>query len=267
MATSTLYRPVGQPELDLIAASDWRRFPPRLDWQPIFYPVTNEPYATRIARDWNTKDDENGNVGYVLRFEVNTDYLSQFDIQQVGDDECLEYWIPAEQLGSFNNNIVGEIEVVREYREGPRGSQLLITDDICTPPPAIPIGQMTETEYRRFVNMMLWLVRDEAEPLRDLGCASIENQGGKEIAWGPWSRHDCAELLLRWFEAGLLEVHRFNAQLSDDEARELLVDVDAWAASAGKAEPFIASSKEGATRPDPFWFALVRGCGDRADTR
>lgn len=30
VTTTTLYRPVGQPELDLIAASDWRRFPPRL---------------------------------------------------------------------------------------------------------------------------------------------------------------------------------------------------------------------------------------------
>ncbi len=116
VATTTLYRPVGQPELDLIAASEWRRFPPRLDWQPIFYPVTNEPYATRIAREWNTKDEENGNVGYVLRFEVDTDYLAQFDIQQVGDDECLEYWIPAEQLDTFNDHIVGEIETVSEWR-------------------------------------------------------------------------------------------------------------------------------------------------------
>lgn len=116
MATTTLHRPVGQPEFDLIAASDWRRFPPRLDWQPIFYPVTNEPYATRIARDWNTKDDENGNVGYVLRFDVDADYLTQFDIQQIGDDECLEYWIPAEQLDAFNDHIVGEIEVISEWR-------------------------------------------------------------------------------------------------------------------------------------------------------
>ena len=116
VATTTLYRPVGQPELDLIAASDWRRFPPRLDWQPIFYPVTNAPYATRIARDWNTKDAENGNVGYVLRFDVGSTYLSQFDVQQVGDDECLEYWIPAEELGAFNDYIVGQIRVISEWR-------------------------------------------------------------------------------------------------------------------------------------------------------
>lgn len=116
MATTTLYRPVGQPELDLIAASGWRRFPPRLDWQPIFYPVLNEVYATRIAREWNTKDDENGNVGYVLRFEVGTAYLAQFDKQQVGDNDCLEDWVPAEQLDTFNDHIDGEIEVVSEWR-------------------------------------------------------------------------------------------------------------------------------------------------------
>jgi predicted ester cyclase len=31
-----LWRPVGQAELDLIAASGWRAFPPRLTGQPIF---------------------------------------------------------------------------------------------------------------------------------------------------------------------------------------------------------------------------------------
>ena len=115
MATTTLYRPVGQPELDLTAASEWRRFSPRLDWQPIFYPVLNEAYATRIASEWNTKDDANGNVGYVLRFEVDTDYLAQFDTDQIGDHECIEYWIPAEGLDAFNDHIHGEIEIVSEW--------------------------------------------------------------------------------------------------------------------------------------------------------
>ncbi len=260
MATTTLYRPVGQPELDLIAASDWRRFPPRLDWQPIFYPVTNEPYATRIARDWNTKDDENGNVGYVLRFDVDSTYLAQFDVQQVGDDECLEYWIPAEELDTFNNQIVGEIEVIREYREGPGGSQLLITDDISKPPPPIPIDQMTEAEYRRFVNMMIWLVKDEAEPLAEMGSISTEIKAGREISWGPWLRHDCAGLLLRWLEAGLVEVHRVDGPIPAASAHELLSDPDGWATVASPSDPFIAASEEGATRPDPFWFGLVADC-------
>lgn len=260
MATTTLYRPVGQPELDLIAASDWRRFPPRLDWQPIFYPVTNEPHANRLARDWNTKDDENGNVGYVLRFEVDTDYLAQFDIQQVGDDACLEYWIPAEQLGTFNDHIVGEIEVIREYRAGPGGSQLLITDDISTPPPPVTIAQMNEAEYRRFVNMMLWLVVDEAVDLVEIGDSSTEFVGGERIEWGPWPRAYCAELLLRWLEAGLLTVHRGERQLPDKEARVLLSDPGTWGAFTGKAKPFVAASEEGAIRPDPFWYELVENC-------
>jgi len=39
---TTLYRPVGQGELDLIRASGFREFPPRLPEQPIFYPVLTE---------------------------------------------------------------------------------------------------------------------------------------------------------------------------------------------------------------------------------
>jgi hypothetical protein len=112
---TTLYRPVGQKELDLIAESKFRAFPPRLDWQPIFYPVLNEEYATFIAREWNTKDSASGFVGYVLRFSVRAGYLAQFQLQKVGGATALEYWIPAEQLDQFNENIVGSIEVVSRY--------------------------------------------------------------------------------------------------------------------------------------------------------
>ena len=58
--TTTLYRPIGQAELDLVAASGYMTFPPRLLGQPIFYPVLNEAYVVQIARDWNTKDDASG---------------------------------------------------------------------------------------------------------------------------------------------------------------------------------------------------------------
>lgn len=49
----TLWRPVGPAELELIKQSGMRTFPPRLLEQPIFYPVTTEAYAIKIARDWN----------------------------------------------------------------------------------------------------------------------------------------------------------------------------------------------------------------------
>ena len=53
MKTVTLWRPVGPKELMLIKLSGMKVFPPRLPDQPIFYPVTTEAYAIKIARDWN----------------------------------------------------------------------------------------------------------------------------------------------------------------------------------------------------------------------
>lgn len=44
-----LYRPVGLKELQLIIDSGYKKFPPRLSWQPIFYPVLNQAYAEQIA--------------------------------------------------------------------------------------------------------------------------------------------------------------------------------------------------------------------------
>jgi len=113
--TRILYRPVGQEELDLISESGFTSFPPRLPEQPIFYPVLNEEYAVQIARDWNARLNED-QVGYVTRFRVKTDYLSRYELQTVGGSQHQEYWIPAEELSEFNRNIVGEIEVVAEYR-------------------------------------------------------------------------------------------------------------------------------------------------------
>ena len=49
LEVTILFRPVGPKELPLIAASNYREFPPRLPEQPIFYPVLNEEYARQIA--------------------------------------------------------------------------------------------------------------------------------------------------------------------------------------------------------------------------
>jgi hypothetical protein len=111
--TVTLWRPTGPNELELVAASGYRRWPPRLPGQPIFYPVLNEDYARRIARDWNAPQS---GVGYVTRFAVRRDFVERYEVQQVGGRTILEYWIPAEDLELFNDNIVGVIEVIAEYR-------------------------------------------------------------------------------------------------------------------------------------------------------
>jgi len=112
---TTLYRPVGQAELDLIRASGFKKFPPRLPEQPFFYPVTNEEYATQIARDWNTKDAASGFAGYVLRFDLLSLFLENYDLHTVGDSHHREYWIPAGDLGELNKNIVGTIQILTSY--------------------------------------------------------------------------------------------------------------------------------------------------------
>lgn len=114
--TTALFRPVGQKELDLIKENDYLAFPPRLAFQPIFYPVLNEAYAVQIARDWNTKDQASGYVGYVTRFYMKKQFLEAYTIQTVGNYQHQEYWIPAEELEIFNQNIVGKIAVIAEFR-------------------------------------------------------------------------------------------------------------------------------------------------------
>lgn len=113
--TITLYRPVGRKELDLIAASGFGAFPPRLPHQPTFYPVLDEEYAVQIARDWNTKDAASGYAGYVTRFRVRADFLATYDVQTVGGRSHQEYWIPAEQLDAFNAAMIEPIEVIHEF--------------------------------------------------------------------------------------------------------------------------------------------------------
>jgi hypothetical protein len=114
-----LFRPVGQKELDLIAASGYRAFPPRLAWQPIFYPVLEESYAVQIARDWNTKDELSGFVGYVTRFAVESAFLAQYSVHTVGANSHREYWIPSEDLDAFNAHLCGPIEVIATFRATP----------------------------------------------------------------------------------------------------------------------------------------------------
>jgi len=115
MNTRTLYRPVGPKELELIEASGWRSFPPRLPDQPIFYPVLNEGYAIQIARDWNVPASGSG---YVTRFDVDAEFLSRYPVQIVGGREHEELWVPAEELELFNANIVGLIEVTQRFVGG-----------------------------------------------------------------------------------------------------------------------------------------------------
>jgi len=115
MKLVTLYRPVGQKELKLVKESGFRRFPPRLEWQPIFYPVMNQAYAEQIAKQWNTEDEFSGYAGYVLAFDLPEEFIQKYPVQNVGGEIHNELWVPASQLGEFNDNIIGEIRLLSYF--------------------------------------------------------------------------------------------------------------------------------------------------------
>ena len=115
MKTRTLYRPVGEKEMLLIAESGFKKFPPRLEWQPIFYPVLNEEYASEITRKWNTGDAFGNYLGFVTKFEVTEEEFQKYEVENVGGHIHNELWVPSEELETFNNSIVGEIEVLKVY--------------------------------------------------------------------------------------------------------------------------------------------------------
>ena len=114
LQTTILYRPVGPKELALIAASDYREFPPRLPEQPIFYPVLNEEYARQIARDWNVPAS---GAGYVVRFALQKAFVDRYPVRTVGGAGHKELWIPAEELAELNRNIIGKIELIAEFKK------------------------------------------------------------------------------------------------------------------------------------------------------
>jgi len=115
MKTTTLYRPVGEKEMILIIKNNFRKFPPRLEWQPIFYPVLNERYASEIVEKWNTRDEAGNYLGFVTQFKVLEEETNKYPVQNVGARNHNELWVPSEELETFNKAIVGHIEVIKVF--------------------------------------------------------------------------------------------------------------------------------------------------------
>ena len=122
----TLYRPTGANELALIIDSGMKRYPPRLFWQPIFYPVLNSQYAAEIAERWNMVDEDSDGVGFVTAFEIPEEYFKLFQVQTVGLAHHQELWVPATQLEEFNDAIVNGIRVEKAFI----GKKFAISDKI-----------------------------------------------------------------------------------------------------------------------------------------
>lgn len=113
--TKTLYRPVGEKEYVLIAESKFKAFPPRLEWQPIFYPVLNYEYACEIAYEWNTDDSFGNYLGIVTEFDILQTEFDKYKIENVGGSHHNELWVPSEALTAWNKAIVGEIKAVKIF--------------------------------------------------------------------------------------------------------------------------------------------------------
>jgi len=111
-ATVTLYRPAGPAEFEQVKKSGFKRWPPRLPEQPIFYAVTNQEYAVEIAFKWEMAASGSS---YVTRFQVRKSFMDRYQVHQVGGAIHTEWWIPAEDLGELNKNIIGLIELLEEY--------------------------------------------------------------------------------------------------------------------------------------------------------
>jgi hypothetical protein len=113
--TTALYRALGQKELDLIEKSGFKAFPPYLEGQPTFNFLLNEQHARFIASEINANKASSAYTGYVLRLYVRSDFVAQFEIRKDVSDPALEYEIPTDRIAQFNENIVGEIELVARY--------------------------------------------------------------------------------------------------------------------------------------------------------
>lgn len=110
--TVTLLRPTGPEELALVEPAGWSAWPPRLPEQPIFYPVLNEAYATKIARDWNMP---RGGTGYVTRFKLEKSYLDRYEVTRSAAASTWSTGDLPRELDDINEHLVGQIEVVGEF--------------------------------------------------------------------------------------------------------------------------------------------------------
>lgn len=192
----SLFRPVGLHELALMWDMRMRGFPPRLAHQPIFYPILTLDYAGQIARDWNTTDEKSGFAGYVSAFSVDGNYLSKFQQRKVGSSLHIEFWIPAEDVDSFNTAIRGQISVQSGYfgpqfigyisnsLEGEKKdavAQLLALLDVHDKAKTNPIYKISLDPKSVFLNWLFWAQHDFS--IHGLDCAQ------RDVLLGALRRH------------------------------------------------------------------------------
>jgi hypothetical protein len=82
MSVVTIYHLVNQAQLDFIAASGYRAFPPRLPYTSVFHLVETEGYANEIADTWNDKAKRFDCPGAILECDIEFDFLRRFEFRR-----------------------------------------------------------------------------------------------------------------------------------------------------------------------------------------
>ncbi|MEV0136230.1 hypothetical protein AB0H83_48360 [Dactylosporangium sp. NPDC050688] len=108
--TLVLWRAVGQAELDLVAASGRRAWPPAAPGRPGFSAVPDRRHAARITRERIVPAE---GAGYVARFEVERSFVETCRADRRGEPG---YLIPAGDVAALNAHIVGAITEEADYR-------------------------------------------------------------------------------------------------------------------------------------------------------
>lgn len=166
-----------------------REFPPRLPSQSIFYPVANVTYARQIARDWNVSDERSGFAGFVTSFDVDKNYLSGLGVRRVGSSEHLEYWVPANQLSTFNAAIRGLVRVEEGYFGGNFAGDVPDNFILKGQDALVQLVTLQRTwDYSGF----------------DVGCEVSANRRCIFLNWLFWSSHDFSKFGISEEQRGIM---------------------------------------------------------------
>jgi hypothetical protein len=106
---TTLYRPIGPKERNLLEASGWTRYPEGLFEQLVFYPGSHLESAVQSARTWYVLAYGSG---FITKVELPESFIDSIFASNEKQDEL---WVQANSLEEFNQQIVGEIEVLRSF--------------------------------------------------------------------------------------------------------------------------------------------------------
>lgn len=117
---------------------------------------------------------------------------------------------------------------------------------------------MSDAEFERFVNHMLWFILDEVEELWSvLTPPSIPARTQPSL----WPPEDVSRLFLVWLDAGLLKLVRGadgEYDVPDAEARQLLADTDRWQYAEPAGVFSVAGTTRGQREPDSVWLEVAR---------